>query len=144
MGLLASFLSTISFAVLSGVPLRALIPAGATGTAAWLVWKAMSALGAGPVPATFLAALVAALIGEGLARWMKMPATLFQLSGIIPLVPGTTAFAAMQDFVAGDYQRGLADGTMTGFLAGAIAAGLVFSGTAVRILGRKGRDRQTV
>ncbi|MDI3256786.1 MAG: threonine/serine exporter family protein [Kyrpidia sp.] len=142
-GVLASFLSTISFAVLSGVPVRALVPAGLTGALAWAVYFALTSLRLGPVASTFLAALAAAFAAEGLARRLKMPATLFQLSGIIPLVPGATAFAAMRDFVTGDYVRGLADGTMTGFLAGAIAAGLVFAGTAVRGMGRKDRDRPT-
>ncbi|ATY83646.1 hypothetical protein CVV65_00500 [Kyrpidia spormannii] len=141
-GVLASFLSTVSYAVLSGVPLRALFPAGLAGALAWTVYSIGSAAGIGPVASTFAGALSSAFLAEGLARRMRMPATLFQLSGIIPLVPGITAFATMRDFVTGDYQQGLADGTMTGFLAGAIAAGLVFAGTAVRGLGRRARDRQ--
>jgi uncharacterized membrane protein YjjB (DUF3815 family) len=128
-----SFTATLSFAVLFYMPKRALLPVGMVGTAGWVIFDTMTNHQISQVAGSFVAALIIAFLSELLARIQKIPVIVYTVAGIVPLVPGSMAFATMTDFVKGDYTHGLATGAETMLIAGAIATGLVIAGTLMRV-----------
>lgn len=130
--LLLSFIATVAFSVLFYIPKKALLPSGLVGAIGWMILVISSSHHVSNVAGSFVAALVIAFVSEILARLLKMPVIVFTVAGIITLVPGSSAFATMTDFVNGRYSDGLAKGAETLLIAGAIATGLVISGALMR------------
>jgi uncharacterized membrane protein YjjB (DUF3815 family) len=140
--LLMSFLATGGYAVLYQVPKKALVCVGLVGMGAFFTQEVVAHFGATSIGAAFAGGLFVATSSEWLARWMRMPISVFVVGGIVPLVPGSVAYATMREFVTGNYTQGLARGTETMLIASAISAGLVLAGTIVRLDRRIRRDRK--
>ncbi|NLP45054.1 MAG: threonine/serine exporter, partial [Peptococcaceae bacterium] len=122
--LYASFFATMGFGVLFNVPRRSLIAIGCVGMLGWTVYVTLSKnLNINIIPATLLAAFCVATISQILARYYKMPVTVFSISGVIPLVPGGMAYETIRRFIENDYTEGVRLGTITLLLAGSIAFG---------------------
>jgi uncharacterized membrane protein YjjB (DUF3815 family) len=139
----AAFVATLCYAVLYHVPKRALIPVGLVGMGAWIIQDVLGNLNIANVGAAFAGGMFVAVASEWLARKMRMPVTVFVVGGIVPLVPGSSAYATMRQFVIGNQLNGLARGTETLLIAAAISAGLLLAGTIVRLDRRKRRDPVT-
>ena len=88
----------------------------------------------GPIFATFIAAFAVGLLSESLARFKRVPVSIFLVPGFIPLVPGRYGYLTMRNFVEQDMISGLKMLSLTLFLAGAIAFGIFLSGTLCRII----------
>jgi uncharacterized membrane protein YjjB (DUF3815 family) len=112
-------------------PLRALAAAAVTGGIGWSAYGALTRFAhLGPVVATGLAAVLVGLLTEVICRRTTLHRQVIILSGIIPLLPGLTAYrgffllasAQTQDVVAGmvDVTLALAIGLA---LAAGVAAG---------------------
>lgn len=130
-------IATISYAIIYQVPIRALLGCGIIGLGAGFTLAELSALGIHRAGATLVAALMVALFSQWLATWQKVPATVFALAGIIPLVPGYRAYTAVTHMMNQEVLLGLEKGIETLFIALAIAAGLVIGESMVRVI--KGR-----
>lgn len=61
------------------------------------------------------------------AKYKKLPITIFNVPGIVPLVPGGLAYQAVRNFVLGDYTEAIGFSVQVTVVAGAIAAGLMLS-----------------
>jgi uncharacterized membrane protein YjjB (DUF3815 family) len=129
---LTATVASLAWAVLFQVPRRRLLLSGLVGGGGWMAWLIAKAFGWQIIGRTLFGALVIGLCGELLARLVREPATVFITSGIVPLVPGATTFAAMQAFVVGDYLAGISQTTEALLAAGAIAAGLAIAAPLVR------------
>ena len=57
--------------------------------------------------AVFHSSHCVAVLSELLARWHHQPVIVFLTPGIIPLVPGSTAYLTMLAFVQQDYAEGV-------------------------------------
>jgi len=139
--LLMSFVATYMYAVLYQVPKSALWRVGLVGMGAWFTQWFVLSLGVRSVGAAFVGGLFVATLSELLARRLRMPVIVFVVGGIVPLVPGSAAYATMRHFVMGENLEGLARGTETLLIASAISAGLVLAGTIMRLNRRKHHDR---
>jgi uncharacterized membrane protein YjjB (DUF3815 family) len=128
------FISSITFSIIFNLPARTLIYGGINSVLGWIVFRYSFNLGISPSMAIFFASTSIALFGEIMARIIKQPVTIFIIPGIIPLVPGGTAYETMLAFVKGDYNLGLSYGAETVFAAGSIAAGLAFLTISFRLL----------
>lgn len=84
----------------------------------------------GSTLAFFLCGLLVGLLCELTARLQRMATTLYQISAIIPVVPGLGLYRTMMSVAARDYGAALVVGTETLAGIGAIALGLTIS-TAV-------------
>lgn len=124
---LIAAIASVAFGVIFQVQPSRVLLCGLVGGLGWLAWLSAGALGWQIVGRTLFGALTVGFAGEVLARLLREPATLFLTSGIVPLVPGATTFAAMQAFVIGDYLEGLSLTTEALLAAGAIAAGLAIA-----------------
>lgn len=122
--LLAASLSGLGFALLFGLQLRHTFFAALGSLLAWAVYLAVHSA----VPSVFIPNLCASAFAvsysEVLARLRKCPATLFLVPTIIPLVPGSSLYYAMENAVNGDYETARAFGHKTLICALAIAAGI--------------------
>lgn len=133
----SSFIATMAFGILFNVPRRSLASGGLVGMLGWILYVGLMAyLKVDMVVATLISAFSIATLSQFLARYHKMPATLFSVSGIIPLVPGGLAYDTIRRFMENNYAEGIQLGTKTLLLAGAIAFGLIFSGVLTNTLQR--------
>lgn len=140
--ILFSFIATACFGVILNAPTRAILYCGLVGAIGWIIYYALIQTEVTEVQASFLGAFVIAIVAQIFARRFKMPMIVFNVSGIIPLVPGGLAYSTMRSIVEQDYQMGIEYGMRAFMISGAIAMGLVFAEVIVQIFLRmlhKGR-----
>lgn len=112
--------ASLAFGVLFQVPRRYLWAALASGATGYVV----TALAVRHMPghvAAFAAALAVCLLANGLARATQRPAQLFQLPGMMLLVPGGFGFLSLGDFL----RRDVAAGAEKAFTMALVGAALV-------------------
>ncbi len=132
-GILA-FAATAGFAILFNVPRRSLLACGLTGLGGYLARQVALAAGLSPTAAAFIGAACVGLLSEVFAYYFRLPATVFIVTGFIPLVPGVAAARAMFQFLSGNYGTGATYALDAARLTGAIAAGIGGLGAAARAI----------
>lgn len=132
LGAALAFGATVGFAVVFDAPRRALLGCGLVGALAYVVRQTTFTAGMPIELAMFLGGLVVGLLGEVLARVVRLPASIFTIPGFIPLVPGTLGFRTVLSFVERDYTAGVANLVEVLLLTGALATGLA----TVQVLAR--------
>ncbi len=125
MGLVLSLVSTVAYGMLFNVPPRTLLAGGTVGMLSWAILRTLPLAGAELLWSTFVAATFVSLFSQLLSIYLRVPSTNFSVAGILPLVPGSTAYKAMFAFVNGNLLDGITLGALTLMEAGAIAAGLI-------------------
>ena len=134
--LLTAFLSALGFSLLFGMRPKFMLPASMGGLLTWGVYLLCKAFIPGVFMPCFIAAAYAVIYAEFLARMAGAPSTLFVLPAVIPLVPGSYLYYAMDAAVRGERASAGEFGfTALGFALG-IAAGLSVV-TALRDLQRR-------
>lgn len=141
--LITSFFATAAFVIIFNVQKSSLIKCGIVGMSGWFIYISMTTLGYDVVPASLVAAFVVGLICHVFARVYKTPIIIFNVAGIIPLVPGGLAYDAMRNFVENDYSFALSLAAKAGLISGAIALGLVFSEVINQLI-RKAKPRSKI
>lgn len=123
-----SYLATVAFAIIINVPRRALNLAGWAGAIGWLVyWLLLYQLGTGRMMANLLGAFAIGLAGMVFSRVKKMPVILFNIPGLVPLVPGATAYQAVRALVLGELNDAIQLTVRVVMVAGAIAVGFMLA-----------------
>lgn len=122
-----SYLSTVAFAIIINVPRRALNLAGWAGAIGWLTYWLLMELHTGRMLANLLGALAIGVCGMLFARRKKMPVIIFNIPGLVPLVPGATAYQAVRALVLGRIETALALTLRVAMVAGAIAVGFMLA-----------------
>jgi len=118
---LAAALGSWCYGYLFRAPVRLLLPGAFCGGIAFLcVMFSGNYIFGG----TALAALLVGIQANIMARWLKVPVTPLIIPGIIPLVPGISAYNAFMAAVSGDYLAGLTGLVNVGAYTAAIAVGL--------------------
>lgn len=123
--IVCSFLGTLMFSVLFNVHSRYYLYCGLTGMAGWVTY-CLLVPHISPVPATFLGTIVVVLMSRILAVWRRCPITVFLISGIFPLIPGTSVYYTAYYFVMDDLNMAVDKGIMALKLAFAMVLGIVF------------------
>lgn len=120
----ASMIGVIAFAVCFGTPWRLCVRCGITGAISWTVYWILYNEGVSLAVATVIAAMLLTVVGRIFSAVKQVPATIFIVSGIFPLVPGAglyyTAYYIMVDNIAMAGEKGIE----TFKIALAIAIGL--------------------
>lgn len=130
---LLSFIATTTFACIINSPRRSLLACGATGAMGWLTYELILPLlgnGAG----IFCATSVIGMMSYFFARTIKMPVIIFNIPGLVPLVPGASAYLAVRDFLNADYTAGLQSVHRVVITAGAIAMGFMVTNLFERLV----------
>lgn len=125
--LVASFFAAAGFAIIFNVPRQVLFQCGTVGAVGWFLYRLLVLNTVDEVVATLAAAAVVAVISQIFSKWFRTPIIIFNVSGIIPLVPGGLAYDAMRHFVENNYEVAIPYAARVVMLSGAIALGLVFS-----------------
>jgi uncharacterized membrane protein YjjP (DUF1212 family) len=113
-----------AFGVIFSVPPRLLHTAILSGAIGWgATMLARTHLAASLV--TFLGALAVCLYANGLARITKRPSQLYQLPGLVLLVPGSFGFLSLEAFLRGEFLGGAAKGFEMFLTAGAIVTAVL-------------------
>jgi uncharacterized membrane protein YjjP (DUF1212 family) len=118
--------SSLALAVIFSVPRALLWTAACSGALGYVA----TALGARHLPghvAAFAAALAISLFANALARKTERPAQLFQLPGMMLLVPGSFGFLSLEDFLRGDLLHGAQKGFEMLLIAGALVTGILLA-----------------
>lgn len=126
MQLLAVFAGSLGFALVFRVRRDRLLLASLGGVLGWAVYLLSGMVAAQEIPRYFLAAVVVTVYAETLARAVKCPATVFLVSGTVPLIPGGLLYRTMRFFMAEDYAAFSDMGLRTVMIAVAIAVGMLF------------------
>ncbi|MCD8332967.1 MAG: threonine/serine exporter family protein [Clostridiales bacterium] len=121
----APFCGTVSFALIFGVPRKYYILCGITGTVGWLIYALTSQGGVPATEATFLASATVVFLSRIFAVNVKCPVTVFLISGIIPLVPGSSVYWAAYYLVTNETGKAMESGFAAIRLAVAIVLGIV-------------------
>ncbi|CAM4097138.1 threonine/serine exporter family protein [Lederbergia lenta] len=129
---LLSFIATAGFGIIFNAPKKSLIQCGLVGMIGWMVYWSMLNVSYDVAIAAFSGAFAVALIGHVMAKRYKMPIIIFIVAGIIPLVPGGSAYDAMRHVVSNDYSGAIPLATKAFIVSGAIAMGLVFAEVLVQ------------
>lgn len=136
--MLVNSLLAFATALFTGITLRTPRPAWiAVGITGMMGWAASEALSRRRVPELVVAVASALVIGgaaEILARIQKQPVTVYIVSGVIPLVPGTIAYNSMLAFLERNFDRGLYLAFKAFLIASYLAAGLALAPLFVRYL----------
>ena len=117
-------LGTLSFAILFACPRRCLPYCALVGAVGWLWYELLTLLGADAATASLLAVIPLTLLSRVFAIVIKMPVTVFLLSGIFPLVPGAGIYYTAYYFIQGDNALALSNGISTFKVAVALAVGI--------------------
>ncbi len=128
--LAAAFVAVVLFGVTTGAPRHTLATTGLVGAAAWGARLALG--GSHPIASAFAGALAAGALAEACARRQREPATVYVSAGVLPLVPGVTAYRGMLALVQGDLTAALGLLSQALFIAGAIAAGVALPTALLR------------
>lgn len=92
---IGAFGGTLGCTFLINAPKKTALPASFTAMLGYSIYFIMDAMGYGLISSYFFATVVVSIICEILARIMHMPATIFLLSALLPLVPGYNFYCAM-------------------------------------------------
>lgn len=125
MQVLAAVVGTISFSLLYGVPRKYYLYCGMIGGAGWLLYCLLLPLSSPPG-----AALSATVLVILMSRWFavreRCPVTIFLISGIFPLVPGSGVYWMAYYIVTGHMDKAAESGFLALKVAVAIVLGIVF------------------
>lgn len=123
--ILVAIAATISFSALFGVPRRFYLFCGIIGCVGWEVYCFLLAP-CGAAIAAFLATAAVIFLSRLTAIWQHCPATIFLISGIFPLVPGTGVYWTSYYLVTDQLSLAVENGYQALKIAFAIVLGIVF------------------
>lgn len=134
--LATSFVASAAFGLIFNVPKRSLVQCGIVGMLGWALYVALTQQAVNVTIATLIAAGCVAVFSQIMAKLYRMPIIVFNVSGIIPLVPGGLAYNAMRSAVENEFDTAMRLGMQAFMISGAIAMGLVLSEVINRAIRR--------
>lgn len=138
LGTIGSFLAIVCFAVLLECPKKYLLYAGIIGAVGGGVYLLSMEWKTGAVIASFLSALVIALMSHTFARILHAPVTIFLIPGILPTVPGAGMYRIIYYVMAGENSKSAYYFIQTLEIAGMIALAIFVVGTFFKVLKKIG------
>lgn len=122
-----STIAAIGFGLVFSIPLKILLVSGLNGGLGWLIYKIILNKFDSIYVATFVSALVIAVLSEILAKKLRYPASIFNFPGIINLCPGEAIYNTMYYFINGQREIAIASFYKALVIAGAIAFGVLLA-----------------
>ena len=130
---LFSYIATMGFGILINIPHSALLGCGAVGSLGWMTYILIFHAHLGTMLANLSGALVVGLGAAIMARAKKMPMILFNVPGMVPLVPGSQSYKAIYNFAFGRNSIALHYLVQVAMIAGAIAMGFFLAEMITRM-----------
>lgn len=120
------------FAVLFKSPRRAIIASSVLGSIGYAVYELITPVFNSPIAGYFIGTLLMGLLSEILARFMKMPATIFIIPAIIALAPGIGLYETMLYLVQGQNVKAAQTGIAAILAVIAMAMALVLTAVLIK------------
>lgn len=118
-----AFAASFAFALKFDVNKKELLYCGISGMVSESVF--LAAFGNEKAFAIFLASVSATVLSRMLANIRKVPVTVYLLSGVLPLVPGSGMYNTVFNIISSDYESAMLLGFDTVKSAVAIAIGII-------------------
>ncbi len=118
------YLAVIGFAYYLTVPFKVIPYCAIGGAVGWTTFMYFSKYLNNGFLGILLGSILIGLLGEILSRKFKMPATVFTIAGIVPLVPGLNLYYMMYNIVMSNYSEAFTEGLNASIIAGSISIGL--------------------
>lgn len=125
--------ATALFALTVGARFRIAVISGALGGAGYIVYLLLNPY-LTEATAVFAATFVVCFSAEVLARVMKIPATVFSIPAILPLVPGLMLYRTLLYFGERDNLNGLSSAVETLIVAGSLALAVTLATLLAKLL----------
>ena len=138
-----ALIASVGFALIINVPHRALILCGLSGAAGWMVYWWDIQLHFGRLASNLLGTLIVGILGIIFARIKKCPVTVFNIPGIVPLVPGVPAYQAVRAMVEGHMNKAEDLIMKIAIVAIAIAMGFMLAQMVGEVIIRIHRNRKS-
>lgn len=122
---IAATLGVLAFAVLFHAPRRSYAACALCGGFCWAMFLVFSALGLNMFMATVAAVMMMTLLARVLSVAMRMPNTVFIVTGIFAIVPGAGIYYSAYSLMVSDMALFQQKSKETVLLAGAIALGIL-------------------
>lgn len=132
--LLAALITSFTFAMMFNIRGKKLLVASFIGMIGGVTLYLFTINGISKVMALLYASMIISILAEIAARIYKSPVTLFLLSALIPLVPGSGMYYTMLNMVKEDYSMAFTVGVNTLFEASAIVIGSMIISSIIRII----------
>ena len=129
--------ATIAFAVLFSVPKKELAFCGFTGALGWIIYSVFMKFDMGIVFSSFIATLCLTIFARIFAVIRETPVTVYLLTGIFPIVPGSAIFYTAYYLFISDSAMSSQKAMETFEYAGAIVLGILFGFGIPQILFNK-------
>lgn len=129
---LASFVGCMGFSILFNIQGPGSMLCALGGVLTWAVYSFVFHFSGNMILSNLIAAIVAGLYSEIMARIRKYPAISYLLVSLFPLLPGAGIYYTANYIVRGDMQNFTQSGLQTIAIAGALAVGILTVSTIVR------------
>jgi uncharacterized membrane protein YjjB (DUF3815 family) len=136
-----AFIGSLTSGLTFNIKGRKLIFAGFSGMSGFFVYSFLFRLTGSSVFSIFFGAVAVGLYSEIAARLLKSPSTVFSIPGILPLVPGITAYEMIQYLMNNQLIPAISKMIETSVGAGAIAFGILLVTAVFRIITKIRRER---
>ena len=130
---IATFIACVGFAIIFNIHGVGIYICALGGTLAWAVYCIATYFGTDIYTAYFLAAVVAAIYSEVMARVRKYPAISYLVVAIFPLIPGAGIYYTTNYLLQDNRDAFIEKGLQTIGIAGVIAVGILMVSTIVRL-----------
>lgn len=130
----ASLIGCIGFAILFNIHGPGGLLCALGGMITWAAYCLTYHFSGNEILSNLLAATVAGIYSEVMARIRKYPAISYLCVSIFPLLPGAGIYYTANYIVQGDMARFASTGTQTAAIAGALAVGILTVSTTMRFL----------
>ena len=122
-----AFAGTLGFTILFHAPKKEIFFCGITGSIGWFVFDMLSLHGMGLFAATVCGATVLTLLARILAVLRLQPVTVYLLTGIFPLVPGSGIYYTAYYVMNHMQEEALSKGAETIGIAASISFGILLA-----------------
>ncbi len=141
---ISTLLGCIGFGMVFNIHGPGLLLCAAGGVLTWGTYGISYSLCGNEVVAYLIAAIIASIYAESMARIRKYPAISYLLVAAFPLLPGAGIYYTTNHLVSGDFRAFVNTGLQTAAIAGALAVGILFVSTTVRLWGIWKNQRHTI
>lgn len=131
--LIGAFFAGAALSVAFQIPKQYFVSAGITAAIGWAAYLIATGIGWNMIWANYAATLCIALTAQLLARKKKVPATMFLIPGIIPIVPGGGMYRIIFSMLYETSAEAATNFYNTLLMAGAIALGIFTIDTLFRL-----------
>lgn len=131
--LVLAFFGSLLPALLYNVNKKNFILVGLSGAIGWFAYMWILEVSGQVILSTFAGAVAVGIYSEAMARIMKLPATVFSIAGIFPLVPGIGAYNTAQLIGENKLTEAGKTGIETVASAGSIALGIMLVSAVFRV-----------